>query len=537
MKKFSAFCLVLAFFVPLLLNAQYPFQKDLGDIGTFETGSSLAPLPTGNFLLTGERLIGSDNQAMLTEIDPNGNVIRTTVYLGGNGVSCHGKDVIPEPQGAVCIAGKSNPSFTAQLGNPFLIQTTLSGSIQWVGNYGTPNADEGFNAVTQAWIYGYVATGYADGFNTTANSKDILVALVSNNVGSMQWANAYGGTEDDEGLDIIEDAPGKYVIAGRSRSFNNGAQQDIYVLCVDSLGNQLWSLVVDGGGDETAYAIIKDGSGFALTGSTNSFSPNGTTRPFLLKLDSAGVLVSFQTYETPSTEVVGYDLQKTANGYVVSGTVQYQHPFLLFLDPAGTATRMVQYGYGDDIKKFAPLSNVSGGGFMGVGTRGIATGVGPDIFLIRTDSLGATANSCADTTYTPASVMQTPNSFDPQETLNAYTPSAFVNITVDSVTIGENVRCGGMTHREPQSEMLENWTVFPNPFQEALTVQLGLRQRGTVRLEVQNALGQSTGIRIIRDLSAGSPSLQVSTSGLVPGLYLVQLEIKGEIHTGKLIKH
>ncbi|GAI48897.1 unnamed protein product, partial [marine sediment metagenome] len=77
-----------------------------------------------------------------------------------------------------------------------------------------------------------------------------------NSDGNLIWNKTYGGDRSDEGRSVQETSDGGYVIAGYTRSFGNKDDTDVYLVRVDSEGNEIWSRTYgDMKGDERGYSV------------------------------------------------------------------------------------------------------------------------------------------------------------------------------------------------------------------------------------------------------------------------------------------
>ncbi|MEO0857071.1 MAG: T9SS type A sorting domain-containing protein [Bacteroidota bacterium] len=71
-------------------------------------------------------------------------------------------------------------------------------------------------------------------------------------------------------------------------------------------------------------------------------------------------------------------------------------------------------------------------------------------------------------------------------------------------------------------------TAYPNPFAEALTVEVALAEATEVRTTVYDVLGRVVAEMPARLLGAGAHRLPMETDGLAPGVYLVRVSATGQ---------
>jgi len=135
-----------------------------------------------------------------------------------------------------------------------------------------------------------------------------------------------GGTEIDEGYQLVKTTNGNFVIAGETRSNDqdvsgqNGAA-DVWVVKVDTEGNIMWQKTYGGSSFDVSRAITKTTDGFALVGSSRSTDKqvdtnNGQNDVWVLKIDNNGNLISQKAFG--GTEIdFGYGITQLPNGTLV----------------------------------------------------------------------------------------------------------------------------------------------------------------------------------------------------------------------------
>ncbi|GAG22677.1 unnamed protein product, partial [marine sediment metagenome] len=112
-----------------------------------------------------------------------------------------------------------------------------SSTIDWSRAYGGAGTDVGLS-MQRTEEGGYVIAGYTDSFG--AGNYDVYL-LKTDSEGSLIWNKTYGGAYSDLGYSVQETSDGGYVIAGYTRSFGNKDDTDVYLVRVDSEGNEIWS--------------------------------------------------------------------------------------------------------------------------------------------------------------------------------------------------------------------------------------------------------------------------------------------------------
>lgn len=136
------------------------------------------------------------------------------------------------------------------------------------------------------------------------------------------WARTYGGAYADGGRALCETDDGGFLVAGYTFSQETG-DADIMILRTDPEGAMLWSKIYGGRGTEYANGCLADNDGFLITGYTTSYG-SGSKDMYLIKVDSAGDELWSHTYGGSSWDV-GTSLCKVPDGgYLICG---YTHSY------------------------------------------------------------------------------------------------------------------------------------------------------------------------------------------------------------------
>ena len=119
----------------------------------------------------------------------------------------------------------------------------------------------------------------------------ILITVFSFLFVSTSWSQQYfyklySGNSFDKGEDIIETTDSSYLITGSSGSWGGNSQA--FLMKIDTLGNYVWSQAYGGSESEEAVTVMeRPGSGFYIAGMSNS-SSKGNFDAMLIKTDENG---------------------------------------------------------------------------------------------------------------------------------------------------------------------------------------------------------------------------------------------------------
>jgi hypothetical protein len=271
----------------------------------FVTGTTKSSdFPTTNGFLTGA---GSGETAFLTGIDPAGNSIFYSTYLGGSGGE-FGRGVAVAPDGTVWVAG-----------------STFSGGDFPVAGFAYQTA------------YG----GSGDGFVAHIDSS------ISGS-GSLLYSTFLGGSGPDEAKKLIVDSSGRVIVAGYTGSANfpvtpnamqtnYGGNFDAFVTILDPKitasrsAQAVYSTFFGGNQPEIPYDMKQDAAGnLYLTGFTMSpdmpVSANALQPVYNLSLDAFALSFSpaqpgsgaiiYSSYVASDGQQIGYGVDFNATGTI-----------------------------------------------------------------------------------------------------------------------------------------------------------------------------------------------------------------------------
>jgi len=192
-----------------------------------------------------------------------------------------GNDVIERPDGGLVVVGWTNP--IGEDRNACYIHFDSGGALENSYSIGGSDMEEAA-AVTKSVENGYVFTGFTTSFG--AGEADFYMVKRAPS-GAAAWSRTFGGTNHDGGYDISLTNDGGFALVGYTYSFGAG-NRDIWLIKTDSLGNPEWSWVFGGTGNDAGYAVEQDANGYYyVSGSTNSYGA-GAYDAILVKFTSDG---------------------------------------------------------------------------------------------------------------------------------------------------------------------------------------------------------------------------------------------------------
>ncbi|UEC42621.1 MAG: hypothetical protein METHAR1v1_760006 [Methanothrix sp.] len=284
----------------------------------FEVGTSIIEKTDGGYIIAGATNSWGRGgyDAWLLSTDPKGIEIWNETH-GGPGDE-EAMAVVATVDGGYAITGGTN-SFGAGDFDIWLIKTDSTGVEEWNRTYGGPGYDWAYS-IEKAKDGGYLILGETTSLG--AGGMDLWL-IKTDSLGAPVWNRTFGGGEDDGGRSIQETDDGGYIITGFSESFGRGGM-DLWLLKVDSDGNEEWNRTFGGSKDDMGQSVrqTKDG-GYVLAGGANS--PSTATPPtgdaWLIRTDRSGTPIWGRIY---SFGDASYDLATTVRetddgGFIVAG--------------------------------------------------------------------------------------------------------------------------------------------------------------------------------------------------------------------------
>ncbi len=421
-------------------------------------------------------------------------------------------------------------SFGAGGWDVYLVRTDDKGDTLWTRAYGGPDNDEGVDvAITPDG--GYIVAGYTCSFG--AGGRDVYIVRVDPQ-GDTLWTRTYGGPSDDEANAIQPTHDAGYVICGTTYSFGAGIG-DVYLLKMDSLSDTLWSKTYGGTSTETGMDVeVLEDSSMLICGSTWTYGAGGED-VYLIKTDPKGDTLWTRTHGGDSREA-GYDVTKTTDGgFLVSGTSYFglfgYDIFAFKTDQTGQVRWNYYNGSLGDDYAYA-VAEIPGRGYL------IGGNFSYEIFLIRIDTAGYNYQywifGGAGTDCPRDLAIHADKSYAMVGNTTSYgqgmTDIWLIKMAPDTL---------GVLEHDKTPSVLPRFMVHPNPFRTGVCI------RGTQKntsLRIYDISG-----RLVKDLSSfvHHPSSFVIWDGtdqtghtLPAGIYFLELRIGGggQAVTNKLIK-
>lgn len=254
------------------------------DTGFVEVGFSTLQMIDGGYLVGGhidyQELLDSD--AWVIKTDGSGNMVWNATY-GGNQFD-HCEDLIVDIAGGFVFTGYTE-SYSADgfAQDAWLVKINGLGTELWNKSYGGALSPDLGNEVIQTSDGGFAIIGNTESYD--AGMGDAWLIKTNNN-GIESWNQTYGGTNQENGLGILQTKDNGYAIIGYTTTYSAG-MNDLWLIKTDANGLEEWSKTYGASNEDTGQDLVKTPNGYGLVGDTMSFSA-GLDDVWLLMVDENG---------------------------------------------------------------------------------------------------------------------------------------------------------------------------------------------------------------------------------------------------------
>ena len=315
---------------------------------SYESASDVLQTNDGGYLIIGSTAstdgdIGANNgntDVWVVKLNATGTLEWENTY-GGSGYD-YGSSVSKLP-GGYLIAGETlsnDGDVTNNHGekDAWVIAIDSIGSLTLQKTFGGTQW-ESFQDIRATSDGGSIAIGYSESNNGDLTSNngfyDVWVVKLDDNL-DIEWQKSFGGSNDDIGEAIVQNADGDYIFAASSTS-NDGdisgnhanGTHDFWTVKLDDTGSILWQTANGGVLGEAPHSLVltADG-GCQVLGSAGSNDGDVSSNPgfpatmiWLIKLDQNGSLEWEATYGGTDIDQ-GHDMAIASNGdlLIVGGT-------------------------------------------------------------------------------------------------------------------------------------------------------------------------------------------------------------------------
>ena len=324
------------FILVVLINLSFSegFEETFGG-DAYEAAYTVIDLADDNQLVVGGYSTSFSSSglgdACLIKIDYSGNLIWSNTY--GGDANDYSYSVAQALDGGIVSLGYSC-SDASGWSDLYLIKVDTDGILEWEKMIGGASTEYGYS-VKLTEDGGFILAGSSKSFGV--GDRDAYL-VKTDSEGEVEWSKVYGGTEDDEFASVALTDDGGFIITGFTKS-NSAGQTDIYIVKTDSIGNEEWDIVKGGTDfDEGKDIIIDQNNNFLITGYTRSFNV-ANCAAYLFTLDNSGAEIDFRILEDQNgLTTYGKSITKSLSAYdiLLAGHIaNNEYDFQLFAHRQG----------------------------------------------------------------------------------------------------------------------------------------------------------------------------------------------------------
>ncbi len=205
--------------------------------------------------------------------------------------------------------------------------------ISWERSYGGSGAD-GTRKAIKLMDGGYYVLGISvssdNDVSLNLGGRDMWLIKIDSS-GNLISETSFGGSQDDDNVDIIYTSDDGFVFCGSSRSKDghvpkNNGENDVWILKLDHLGNILWSKTFGGSGNDFGRRILEIENGdFLVLLSSDSrngdFKHNyGERDVIIMRIDRLGNLIWQKNYGGSGYDFPENIIELTNGDFLISAS-------------------------------------------------------------------------------------------------------------------------------------------------------------------------------------------------------------------------
>ncbi len=353
------------------------------------SGHKIQPGANGGFLVLGNSDGIAPNEIQLTKFDIDLNITWSKRYTEGSKID-RGHDLLVTSDGGYIVCG-----YTLNLGagsrDVYLLKVDADGEKQWSHAYGDTDSDTGVSVIELS-TGGFMVIGFTEVPESTLETAVLMLRLDEN--GAFIWKRIIDKNFNSNGWSVLETAQDEVAIMGLLSNDIEG--NGLYFAKMDLDGNVLAENVIEQEGiwpSSEDFIATKDG-GFAMAVSASRESLLSPQDFLLFKLNAMGELQWSKVYGGHATDFVHGILQNDNGEFIMVGSSSS-------FDPNGTGLYIVKADegggriwhnlYGVDVLAGGwDILSIPNEGYLISGSITIEQGNNPDfkLMLLKIDEDG-----------------------------------------------------------------------------------------------------------------------------------------------------
>lgn len=368
----------------------------------------------------------------------------------------------------------------------------ITGDTIWTRNY-IPDSSKDYDGLYMCTTSdsGYCIAGYST--DTITDDTNICCLKIDDN-GNMVWYYELPTINNDFGVSVVAHSNGNYYITGTTRNFGNGNinERDAFLLKLNSNGQFQWIKAFGSRGPNEMFWGIEETHDHQLLIAGLKYYVGFDSHAGIWKVDTAGNTHWQNYYSYPSNITEIYWAHETSNGEIIAiGTARNpiilkDDGWVLKVDSLGNKLWDRAFRAGNNHCYMNDSKQTKDKGFIIAGYAFEGASGNQDAWLVKLDSLGCDSAGC---------------------------PTLATGLFENSTTSG----IGPVLFPNPCKEMIRVKTHSPDEFDTA---------------EVYSISGQWQNMEMFQQRDF----LEINTSSLQPGLYVMRLKSGNQFVNVRFIK-
>ena len=171
-------------------------------------------------------------------------------------------------------------------------------------------------------------------FSCSSDNDNSVIQVDPVFEGQLVWVKTFGGSNEDDAIDIVEANDGGYVVLGFTNSIDGditgktNPDQDYWLLKLNQDGDKIWDKTYGGSQNDQATGLSKtNDGGYIISGYTSSFDGDvsenaGFQDYWIVKVDGQGTIQWEKSFGFIGQDQAYKVIPTTDGGYFASGTLQ-----------------------------------------------------------------------------------------------------------------------------------------------------------------------------------------------------------------------
>lgn len=345
--------------------AQSYFSKSFGSAGMACTGKGVAQAIDNALYYIGNyvNLQTSEHGMELYKLDAAGNIIWRN-FIGSQ--TAHANRIIYTAQNKLAIIGQVDDS--AGNADAMVLLADTTGQIIFNKTFGQLASTEMFSGIAPDKDGGFVLSGFTS--NPTGPGNAVYLLRIDS-VGNEIWSKIYSYNVNAVGDDISATSDGNFVFGGdkKTASIDYNAQ----VIKIDTSGTIIWNTDITYAFNSGCKNILETVNGNYLLVGEAATATSAYFDPFITLLDTAGNILWSHIVPCGNGPEAGYDvIEYLPQQYIITGFGLNQSTgntdlMIIYLDSNGNETNKQYFGNSGYDQAFNLILDNSSNSFYAAG--------------------------------------------------------------------------------------------------------------------------------------------------------------------------